>query len=875
MADEEPAGLFPLPDESAGIADFILKLRAVKLWAGDPSLEVLSRRTGEAKSTLFDSFNVQRRRLPSLRVVRAVVRACGADPFQVKQWELAWREVRERTDVTVPCDPERQGSSAGSLVSPGEWIPRQLPPDISGFVGRAAALDALAGRPNQAPATIVTGTAGVGKTALVVRWAHQVADQYPDGQLYLDLHGHAGGPAVTPTEALCLLLQSLGVPAGRIPVDLQLQMGMYRSILADRRVLVVLDNVMDVAHVRPLLPSGPYCHALITSRDALTGLIVREGVARIMLDVLTAAESVELLAAHLSPGRVGAEPAATTEIAGLCAYLPLALRITAANLAARPGQTIAGAVEELTNSDLLGRLRAVGDPESAVAAAFDLSYHSLPPDTQKLFRLLGLVPGPEVDRPATASLLGRDPDDLVPELDELVAAHLLAESAPGRYRSHDLLALYARRHAAAEPAGVRDVVLHRLLSWYLLTTEAATRLIVPTYTITDRSELNLTGTTPNFSGVDDARAWLCVELPNLTKAVTFAADNGLTSFAWHLAHALLGFLHTRGSAAEELAIAEIALRAAEVADHPHARALCHMTLGGAAVTLRDLRMAVEQYESAREQYARIQNTRGVTAAENNLGAASLCSGDIDRALKYFVDTIEDDPALDIDGLPLATLCNRATCHRTRGAYAEALRLNLDGVAQAERSGAPQMRLMATLGLGMTHLLRGDPESAETLLLDAYSTAVQVGSDIGAYDALAGLVLVLTRTGRHQEAFTWIAPLGELLDRGVSSNSGDDWAHAAILEAHLDAGLLDEGIALGTPALKQYEKAGYRLTAMRVRLALGRLHAARGNTETAHQHWEYALRYTIEQGLPERAHIDTLLSSSPGRPDPGVTKVQRG
>jgi tetratricopeptide (TPR) repeat protein len=865
VSDLRTAGEFPLPDDVVDVADFVRALRALKLWAGDPSLEVLRRRTGVATSTLSDAFNPQRRRMPSLELVRALVRACGADAAQAARWERAWRALRERTDAALPSAvprPSQSSSPAAGLTRPGqdEWIPRQLPPDVSGFIGRADALVALEGVPRHSPATVLTGTAGVGKTALAVHWAHRIADRYPDGQLYLDLRGHAGDPAIEPAEALPLLLRSLDVPGERIPVDLHLQMGLYRSVLAGRRVLVVLDNVVDVAHVRPMLPSGPHCHALITSRDALTGLVVREGAARITLDTLPAEESVELLATHLGAGRVDEEPDAAAELASLCAHLPLALRICAANLAARPSQTIAGTVRELGSSDLLGRLHVVGDPESAVAAAFDVSYRSLPPEAQRLFRLLGLVPGPEVDREATALLLGRDRADPVPELDELLAAHLMFEPRPGRHRTHDLLSLYARRHAADEPAPVREAALHRLLSWYLLTTDAVTRIILPGFSIEDRTELALTGVPQDFAGPDDALAWLETELPNLAAAAIHAAEHGPAPFAWHLANGLAGFMHTRRSGVEQLALARAGLRAAEIADHPLGQAVCHISMGLAALTLDDLRTAGEEFDSAHQQFTRIHHTRGINTASNNLGDICIRLGDINSAVRHIEEALTGQP--DINPTKVMHISNLAMVHKILGNHAEALRLDSECLAFAERIEATHLIATVKMSLGMDHLDLDDPETAEALLLESHSTAEQLGSEVDVYDALAGLVLVYARTGRTDEAFTWIAPLRELLDRGQHSYAGDDWAYAAILEAHLAAGRLDEAVAIGVPALDRYDKAGHRLTAMRLRILLGRIHAALGDTEAARRHWESALPYAAEQNLPDRARIEALLAGAP-------------
>lgn len=829
-ADDEG---FPDPGEAEDIAAFVRALRTVKLWAGDPSLEVLHRRTGIATSTLSDALNPRRRRLPPLEIVRALVRACGADSSQAARWERAWYSLRQRID-----------SASTSTRVPKSWVPHQLPSDVTGFVGRSEALAALTGLQGAAPATLITGTAGVGKTALAVHWAYRIADRYPDGRLYLDLRGHTGDPVIGLGEALSFLLQSLDVPGERIPVDLNLLVGMYRSVLAERRVLIVLDNALDAAQVRPMLPSGPHSHAVITRRDALTGLVVRDGAARITLGTLDLADSVELLAVHLGADRVAADPEAAARLADLCAHLPLALRITAANLAGRPSQTIAGVVRELESADLLEQLHVVGDPESAVAAALDMSYRLLPSETQRLFRLFGLAPGPEMTRDGSAVLLGRAPTDPVPELEQLFTAHLLFEAGPGRYRMHDLLTLYARRRREADPDA-----LHRLLSWYVVNTDAATRVMLPTFWIEDRTELSLNGTPYDFKDVGEAQAWLAAELPNLTQAVTYAAEFGPAPFAWHLAHGLRGFLHTRSSSTEKLAVARAGLRAAQVAGHTLGQALCHMFLSMVAVTMDDLRAAAHELETAREQFVDVRHDRGAEAAANNLGDICIRLGDIVRARRHLTG-IPVDPSK----INPSHICNLAVVHRICGEYREALRLNAECLALAERSGAVQLTAMVKTSLGMTHLEMGDPRAADPLLRQAHEAAAAIGSEVDLYDAVAGLVLTCARTGRHDEALTWANTLTELMDRGLYSSSGDDWAHAAIVEAHLRSGRLDEVLAVGTPALDRYERAGHQLTAMRLHVLLCRALAAQGDPAAAGTHRRAALDYAVEQDLPDRARI---------------------
>lgn len=864
MSQTRVSGVFPLPDDATDTAGFVRALRALKLWAGDPSLEVLRRRTGIATSTLSDAINPQRQRLPSLELVRALVRACGADPGQAAAWERAWRTARA-ADAMAPVagghiraagTPALPPSAGPLRPDPGQdWIPRQLPPDVSGFTGRDDALVALDGVRQDATVTVITGTAGVGKTALAVHFAHQITERYPDGQLYLDLRGRAGDPALMGTEALSLLLQSLGVPGERIPVDLNLQMGLYRSVLAQRRVLIVLDNVLDAAHVRPLLPSGAGCRALVTSRDALTGLVVREGAARIPLDVLTPVESVALLAAQLGPERIAAEADAAGELAQLCAHLPLALRIAAANLAVRPAQSTAGMVKELGGADLLARLQVVGDPESAVAAAFDLSYRSLSGEAQRLFRLRGLVPGPEVSREAAAVLLGRQNGDGVPELDELLAAHLLFEPRPGRFRSHDLLALYARRRVAEDAAEEREAALHRLLSWYLLSLDAAAALAVSAYWRESRSELALVGRPQSFGDIAEATLWLETELADLIAAVIHAADHGPGEFAWHLVQGLRGFLYTRRRDVDWLAAAQSGLRAAQARDHALGQAICHDSLALAANARRDVDTADEEFRQAMAQYDRIGHTVGSAMTANNLADNLLRVGDLKAALPLFEDTLTNMDANP--GQEAVTRLNLCLVHRGLGNLDEALRYGLDAVAALHGAELPSLMGSVPYGLALVRCERGEIAEAEQLLVEAREIVERHGSQDDLLDNLAGLVLVHLRTGSLRQASACAEPLHELVRRGVLGNS-DDLGQIALVELYLAAGRYEEAEALGDEALRSRLADGHRLVATRLRLRLGRVHLARGAVAAAREQWRAALPFAIEQSLPERAELEELL-----------------
>lgn len=854
MASPEPVDEFPLPQDDMDVADFVRGLRSIKFWAGDPSLEVLYRRTGVATSTLSDALNPQRRRLPSLELVRSLVRACGANAVQAAQWERAWRSARARESHFATARPL---TTRGLLPVAQDWTPRQLPSDISGFTGRADALVLLAGIRRDAPATVITGTAGIGKTALAVHWAHQVAAHYPDGQLYLDLRGRATDPALTASEALSLLLQSLGVPDERIPLDLNLQMGLYRSVLANRRVLVVLDNALDVAHVRPLLPSGHDCHALVTSRDTLTGLVVREGAAQISLDTLAPAESVDLLAVQLGQDRVDAELPGAEELAELCAHLPLALRIAAANLAARPAQSLAGMVAELGGTDLLARLQVVGDPESAVAAAFDLSYRSLTAEAQRLFRLLGVIPGPEASREAAAVLLGRELSAPVPELDELLAAHLLSEPIPGRYRSHDLLALYAKQLAGTEPQETRASALHRLLSWYLLSVDAANRISMPSGWVLFPDEFPLTGEPQAFSGPHDSQAWLAAEHSNLITAVIHVSEHGPFPFAWHMAHALRAHFYAQRSDGGALAASQAALRAAEARDHPLGRGMCHMCLGFIAWDKGALDAALEEFNSAKIQFDRIGYARGLAAAWNDSAEVCTRAGRIAEALHHASTAL----TFHTDYTPSRAVhhANLAEIFRIQGDYVASQWHAREALAIAAGNGNPQTAAVAKFEAGMTHLAMGELATAEELLSEGRTAAELVGSQNNLYDALSALALLCIRAGRVAEALNWIEPLQDLLDLGTPGFAPEDLAETAIVETYLAANRLDHALEFGATGLARRLAAGHGLTVTRLRVVLGRAHAAAGDFVTARSLWEAALPHTIEESLPERADIEGLLA----------------
>ncbi len=503
-----------------------------------------------------------------------------------------------RADLPAPCPAPptaanpQGGRLPGSKATAESAVPRQMPAASRHFVGRAselAALNELLDEPRYAAATVVIsaigGTAGVGKTALAMHWAHQVAPRFPDGQLYANLRGF--GPSarpVTPARALRGFLDALGVPPARIPRDLDAQVGLYRSLLAGKRMLIVLDNARNAAQVRPLLPGSPGALAVVTSRSRLVGLAAADGARLLDLDVLAPEEARDLLAAHLGAGRLAAEPQATAEIINVCGRLPLALAIWAARAAARPFPLSALAGE--LRQDPLDALAAGGDPAADVRAVFAWSYRALTPQAARLFRLLGLSPGPDISTPAAASLAGVPPPRARVLLTELVDAHLIREDLPRRYTLHDLLRAYAAGQASLIDAeSQRRAAIDCLLDHYAHTAHTAAFLLNP-FQRPVSIDPPRAGVIPEEPADQrQALAWFAAEHPILLAAIDYAAGAERDAHAWQLAWALETFHDRQGHWHELEATQRAALAAARRLGDPQAAALAHRNLAHACSLL--------------------------------------------------------------------------------------------------------------------------------------------------------------------------------------------------------------------------------------------------------------------------------------------------
>ncbi|HYY11096.1 MAG TPA: tetratricopeptide repeat protein, partial [Kineosporiaceae bacterium] len=498
--------------------------------------------------------------------------------------------------------------------------PAQLPVGVSGFSGRDVEvhdLDELLPRPGARvpPVVVVTGMAGVGKTTLAVHWAHRVARHFPDGNLYVDLRGFdPGGEAVPAQHALHAFLEALGVPHDHLPDTLEAQVGLYRSLLAGRRLLVVLDNARDADHVRPLLPASPGCFALVTSRDQLAGLVTTAGARPLALDLPSADDARRLLIARLSRQRA-ADLAGLDEVAALCGRLPLALAIVATRAAVQPGLPLADLAAELREAQ--DGLAGFTDPDerSDVRAVFSWSYRRLSEDAARLFRLLGAQPGAGVTVAAAASVVGEPAETVRPLLAELGRAHLLLRVGP-RYTFHDLVRAYAIELVhATDSVADRDAAARRGLEHYTVSADTADRLLDPPRE-GDAVPVAVPGVTPErFADQRAALAWFAAEHPALLGTLRRSRDDTRTT---RLAWSLDRYFGYHGHWDDLVEVITAALQAALRSGALTGQAAAHRTLGCTYIRLGRFPEAGRHLDEALRLHRELQNTAGQAQTHRNL-----------------------------------------------------------------------------------------------------------------------------------------------------------------------------------------------------------------------------------------------------------------
>ncbi len=626
----------------------------------------------------------------------------------------------------------------------------------------------------------ISGSAGVGKTALAVQWAHRVAERFPDGQAFIDLGGYGADRPSTPAEVLNRLLGGMGVPSERIPTEPDAMVALYRSHLAGRRVLVVLDNARTAEQVRPLLPGAPGCLVVVTSRDTLEGLAALDGAHPVALHPFTPEESATLLERILDDDRVHTERAAVAELTRLCGHLPLALRLAAARLATRPQHSVRALLEWIRQRDRLSTLQVPGDPLAAVRLAFDHSYLALRPLPRKLFRRLALAPGPTLTGPVAAALADTTVEAAEPLLGVLTAASMVDEPEPGRYRLHDLLRHYAAEKAGAEESEAeREAAIRRVLTWYRHTADAATTVLDPHR----RRTVGFDPGEPNrwpvgFDCYDEALAWCEQERANLVAAVRHAADHGVVDLTWQLPVVLFGFLELRRYWPDWIATHRLGLTAAREAGARQAEAWMLNSLGIAYKQTGRMDRAQDCYRESLAIRESTGDRHGQAVTLQNLGAAANHSGRQGEAIeRYRAALVIFRQTADRWGEGLS-LSNLGEAHRKLGAFDVAVECFEEALPIRRGLGDRRGEGIVLHNLAETFRAAGRPGDAVEHYRTALAIRTAVGDRWGVARTLTGLGHALVDVGRAAAATGyWRQALG------IFRELGDP--QAAEVAAHLD------------------------------------------------------------------------------------------
>ena len=662
-------------------------------------------------------------------------------------------------DLTAAADVTA-GTGQPSRPEPAAVVPRQLPPAVRNFTARAAELTRLTELAGQGRADgsgriiVISGMAGVGKTSLAVHWARGSAEEFPDGQLHVNLQGFTpSGEPLDPAAVITGFLEALGVTAGQIPASPQAQAGLYRSLLASRVMLIVLDNARDAAQVRPLLPGAPGCLVLVTSREQLTGLATTDGAHMVSLDVLPGGDALEMLSTRLGPDRAASQPAAAAEIASLCGHLPLALAITAARAAARPGHQLSALAAELR--DASGRLDALDDADavSSIRAVFSWSYGQLSPAAARAFRLLGLHPGPDISAPAVASVAGLSRAQARSVLADLTRAHLLAEPVPGRYAFHDLLRAYAAEQAqATETPEGRHAARHRTLDHYLGSADAAVALAAGNRKLAVARPALTQGVSPEEQATRDAALdWLTVEYAVLLRLTDLAAATGFDDHAWQLPRAMFSMFSWRALWQDWDRTHRVAADAAARLGDERAQAITLMNWAACEVNQRRVSLAEQRLRRALDLFGQISDRQGQATVLINLGWVLADAGRHEEAIRvmqqvYRLSAAIGDHEFQVGALVKIGLCRvRGGEHRAAaGVLTRAQRL----LGQLPKG---PFHADAAHNLGQAFYGLGDYQQA----ISSYQAAADLSGELGdhSYEAeiLGDLTDAYSAAGRHGEA----------------------------------------------------------------------------------------------------------------------------
>ncbi len=733
----------------------------------------------DARGKLIDDLGVE----PGAELQELQQRILAADPLL---WAIP--SAPGGAEAGPPMLPSHQSggpavtrTGAGGQVRPaaGPPRPRQLPASVRHFAGRAAELRELTSllRHSAGPAGIVVisaigGCAGVGKTALAVHWAHQVAKRFPDGQLYVNLRGYDPSLApMEPSEAISGFLSALDVPRARVPVTLEEQAALFRTLLAGRRMLVVLDNARDGAQVRPLLPGSQESMVVVTSRSALIGLIATEGAKPLVVDLLTEAESAELLAGRLGEQRLSAEPDAARELIWLCGRLPLALSVAAARAAASPQAGLASLVTELSTARRPLDVLDGDDPLASVRTVLSWSYDRLSEPAARMFRLLGVHPGPDITEAAAASLADVPQPKARRALDELCQAQSLTEHAPGRFAFHDLLRAFAAEKAGqCDSAGARRTAVRRILDHYLLTAHRAERLLYPMRDSIILGSSRAGRRPERIGGPVQALAWLEAERRVLLAVAGLAAEAGFDAYAEKIPWLLGVFLERQGHWHDWFAGQQIALTAAERAKDEAGVARSHRGISAHLIVTGSYEDAYGHLAIALEIEQRLGNQHAQAAIHLSFGRALDRQGRYSAALGHSRQAVELYQVVGERSGQAAALNAVGWCYTQLGQHREALASCQEAVAFYRELGDRHGEAATWDSLGYAHYRLGQHGEAAT----CYQRALEFLSNLG---------------DRHHQAVT-LVHLGDaqaaLGDRGAASHAWDQALGILTEVGHPDA-----------------------------------------------------------------------------------------
>jgi DNA-binding SARP family transcriptional activator len=714
--------------------------------------------------------------------------------------------------------------------------PNFLPGNTSAFIGRETELAWLTA--SASSLMLLSGAGGVGKTALAVHWARQAASAYPDGQLYVDLHGYDPEQPVAPLEALTHLLRCLGVSPERIPVELGTASAMFRAELAGKRMLLVLDNARTLGQIRPLLPGDPATLTLITSRDRLSGLISREGAQRLMLTVLTEAEAIALLRQIAGP-RVLAEREAAQRLVELCSRLPLAVRIAGAHLVDQPELSLQDYVSYLHASNRARVLTVPDDESFGVHAVFARSYDTLDVAVQRVFRLLGPAPAVSFTAESVAALADVPTAKAASYLDSLVQAHLLELPVPGRYTFHDLLREYAR----SLPEAARPVALQRYYGWLLENAAQSRQLLSPGVIGLPMPE-HLRAAFTDLAG---ATAWLDAERENLLPAVISADQLGCGRTGWLIADSLRSYLKLRRHMGDWLQMAQAGLAAAEAAQDLQAQAAALQNLAAVHYHLSEMKDSLRYSERSLAAAEDAGWLDGKTLAYNGIGVVHLMQSEIDEARHAFQTAAALAESAGRTTFAATLLNNLAFVELDQGKLHDAMRLSQRSLAMHKEAGSLVSATYDLIALAFAYRDLGQLDKAVTAAAEAKEMFVSLGDVGGIASTNASLAWILSESDAYLAGLE-IGELAVTQSGEVGNRRSEATAHCSLAGIRRRMGAYEDSLIHGDLSLLLMKAVGDHTGQIYAMLELAQAHAALDAAETALDYSQTALDLARARGL---------------------------